>query len=90
MLGWGDVLCIKVLAVCGMIENRFDCLNAWFLVGGTVLGRIRRRGLVGGSMSLGVDFEVSKTNATGRHTHTAPCLPAYCHVSCPDNRELTL
>lgn len=44
MLGWGDVLCIKVLAVCGMIENRFDCLNAWFLIGGTVLGRIRRCG----------------------------------------------
>ena len=35
-------------------------LKAWSLDGGTVLGRIRRRGLVGGGVSLGVGFEVSK------------------------------
>ena len=30
---------------------------AQFLVGGTVLGRIRRYGLIGGGVSLGVGFE---------------------------------
>lgn len=41
------------------------CLNAWSLVGGTVLKRIRGCGLVGGSVSLEMDFEVSKA-------HTSP------------------
>lgn len=34
-------------------------LNTWSLLGGS-LGRIRRRGLDGGSESLGVDFEYLK------------------------------
>ena len=37
-------------------------MNAWSLVGGTVLGRIRRCGLVGESMPLGIGFEVSKVH----------------------------
>lgn len=33
-----------------MAQNRFTYSNAWFLVGGTVLGRIQKRGLVGGGV----------------------------------------
>jgi hypothetical protein len=40
----------------------------WSLVGGTVLGRIRRCGFVGRSLSLGISFEVSKD-------HTIPRVP---------------
>ena len=36
------------------------------LVGGTVLGRIRRYGLVGGGVSLEVDSEVSKVHSIPR------------------------
>ena len=42
--------------------KRLRSLNVWSLVGGTVLGRIKS-GLVGGSVSLEVSFEVSKAHA---------------------------
>ena len=40
--------------------HRFICLSAWFLVGRTVLGRTKMCGLLGGGVSLEVEFEVKK------------------------------
>jgi hypothetical protein len=57
----------------GLNENgphRFVSLNAWSLVGGTVLGRTGWCGLVGESVSLGMGFEVSKVHTRPSHTHT--------------------
>ena len=48
--------------------HRLTYLNAWSQGGGTVLGRIRRYGLVEEGMSLGVGFEILKV-------HTSPPLP---------------
>lgn len=47
--------------------QRFMYLNARVLVGGIVLERIRRCSFVGGNVSLGVGFKVSKA-------HTSPSL----------------
>ena len=51
---------------CGAL-NENDTLGsyAWYLVRSCLncLGRIRRRGLVGGGVSMGVNFEVSKAHA---------------------------
>lgn len=44
----------------GEWPHRLAYLNTWFPVGGTLWGRVRRLGLVGGSMPLGMDSEVSK------------------------------
>jgi hypothetical protein len=53
-----------MLPLCeGLKENglhRLVCLGAWTPVDGTVLRSIRRCGLVGGGVSLGVGSEVSK------------------------------
>lgn len=52
---------------CGALnENglrRIIYLNVWSLTGGIVLGWMRRYGLVGRGVSVGVDFEASKVHA---------------------------
>jgi hypothetical protein len=58
---WNGMWCFEDLNE--NIPYRLICLNAWSLVSGTVLGRIRRHGLAGGSVSLRIDFEVSKDHA---------------------------
>lgn len=56
-----------------MAPQRLLHLEAWSLVGGIALGRIRRYGLVGRGMSLGVGFKVSKA-----HAGNPSCLPSTC------------
>jgi hypothetical protein len=46
----------------GNSSYRLIYLKAWSIVGGTVLGRIKRHGLVGGGVSLEVGFEILKTH----------------------------
>lgn len=82
-------------------------LNAWSPVGEIVwLGMIRSCGLLGGDVSLGEGFEVSKAQESPvsslslpptyglgcklSATASAPCLPACCHSPCNDGHGLTL
>ena len=61
--------------------------------------RIRRYGLVGGSVSLGVGVEVSKAHAKLRISASGSewssqlllqCMPARCHALCCDDNGLNL
>lgn len=61
--------------------HRLICLTTWYLVGGTVLGRIGRCGFVGGGVSLGVGFEVSKVHMIPSFSHSASCLCGGCKIS---------
>lgn len=47
-------------------------LNAWSLVSGDVLGKIRRCGLIVEGLSLGVGFEVSKAHIMPSHIFSLP------------------
>jgi hypothetical protein len=66
---------------------------------------IRRYGLVGASVLLEIDFEVSKVHAKSRvflfsvpvdkdtelsDTSPAPCLPMCCHAPCHGDNGLNL
>lgn len=52
---------------CGALNenglHRIIYLNVWSLTSGIVLGWMRRYGLVGRGVSVGVDFEASKVHA---------------------------
>lgn len=67
---------IKVVRCGGMNKNGSHWLiylTAWPLVGGNVLERVGRCGLVEGSVSLGVGFEVSKAC----YSQSLPLDPTY-------------
>ena len=95
---------VQGLPWCGGLNkngpHRLIYLNACSLIGETVLGRIRRCGLIGGVLSLRVCLEVLKAHIRPSLSLSPTCkldvrsqlltyLPDCCHAPCHDGPRLT-
>ena len=83
MQGTGDAVqlakCLPAVVSMRMapIGSSVGCLA----LSGTVWGSIRRCGLIGGSVSLEVDFEVSKAHNRPRPSLSAPSFQIRCKLT---------